>query len=309
MEPHIPEEQPILESDPQSGNPQPKNRLIAVLVVSILLLVVLGLIRDSRQSDSIVQTTSTVTTVPTKFEHKQVVSPTGIYDNLKPQLTSEWVYRSQDICDVAIPVPPKKEPYFYPKKDDRQPGGGNMYGTGVYWMYPGQGAISPELLVHLPQFVYDPAVRNSNPSDGDEVNYKSELIMLSAPDWGGSGYIPGALAVQCMQNTQNLSNAALVDELTRAFDSYNKKKPEFLDGADSYTIKEVKYEQKWGKEILLLTIDEYYKNGGGKPFTMTETHTMFATPKYIYEIQSISMAPETFLRDTVKVMFDNLKFE
>ena len=93
---------------------------------------------------------------------------------------------------------------------------------------------------------------------------------------------------------------------------YNKEideiGPAYRYTADRYTIRKVEEITKWNQEVLLFHVDAYYNDAYGEPTTFVEVYTAFTTPEFIYEVNRISHSQDTFIKDTIRLMYDNIRF-
>lgn len=214
---------------------------------------------------------------------KKIVATAAISSPTSDTNLKNWTYKTYADCSVEFLVPPKKDPYYDPQNNQ-----------GRFWDFP-RGVISPNLLSKFPN---------------KYGQYKQANAWFAA-EGEASGQIAAAVSVSCIKNTNNINNQGMVDILKEGLDKYNKNDTYDPMTADKYTIQSSNEVIRWDKQVVDLTMSEYYQNSGGEPFTNTVEYTIFTTPKFIYEVRIFkSLAVnKDFINETAQKIFDNLKFQ
>lgn len=263
--------------------------LVGVLVIIIVSSGAYYLGRSSSKSD----------TQENKNINLKVIQPdqsatpkvnTQAPSNIRIVIPSDWSYKANIDCDVDFPIPPKKEPYFNIPNPNRAPSVTYDEASGRFWDYP-RGVFYPNLLLKL----YD-----------NKEQYKQIATTYASED-EASGYVSAAVVVSCLWNTRGINNKQLLDLLKVGLQKYNQTNTETME-ASKYTIDSSENKEKWGQDIISLTVSEYFKNSGGEPYTNSVNYVMFATKNKIYEVRKIVNSDSSFVKDTAQKIFDNLKF-
>jgi hypothetical protein len=208
-------------------------------------------------------------------------------------LPSGWAYKpsqqqpNANDC-VTIALPPIEVPYTHPDDGEiKQLPVTQDKGSGRFWHLG--GGTYPNLLSKL------------TPPD---EQYKQSMAVY-ATETEASGYISQAVSINCIPNSENLTNQSMLTSLKAKLQEYNKDTGEKGMEANTYTISSSKETNRWELPVLDLTVSEYFNYGN----TNIVQYTMFATPKYIYEIKVFGGSEDSFVKQTAQQIADNLKFE
>lgn len=221
---------------------------------------------------------------------QQAINPTPtstnkvINNHEDSTLPKDWNYKEYTDCSVVFLIPPKKDPYYDPQDNQNQ---------GRFWDFP-RGSIWPNMLSKF---------------SSEYGQYKQANAWYAAEE-EASGQVASAVSVSCIENINKIDNQALIAELRKGLEKYNKNDVNTME-ADEFTIKSSKEVTRWGKQVVDLTMSEYFQNSGGEPFTNTVEYTVFTTPKFIYEVRIFkSLAVnKNFINETAQKIFENLIFQ
>lgn len=210
------------------------------------------------------------------------------------EVSDEWSVVSDNKCGVKFTIPPKKEPYFYPKDINHEPSITNDIGSGRFWDFP-RGVIYAEMLSQIL-------------NDGPE--YQQEIASFSAKE-ETSGYISQSVAVSCLPNNGRISdNNSLISELTKSLEKYNSSIEKSPMLPESYKIEKTISVSRWQNDVVDLVVAKTFPGSGGYPsYTELNNYTMFVTPKYVYEVVKTGQSADPFVIETGQKIFDNLVFK
>lgn len=208
-------------------------------------------------------------------------------ENHIPELPKDWIYKSNNKCNVNFAIPPKKEPYYYSADPDGlvKQSPGSEVGSGRFWDFP-RGSVFPNLLSKLPTW--------------DDSNLDIQAVTMFASPEEASGYVAQAVVVSCISNFQKLSNSQIVSILSTEIAKHNESPEDKGMQPSKYTIREINESQRWGRNVLDLLIDE---DGN-----MVE-YTIFGDSKYIYEVKVWGETKDYSVKQVAREIFDLLKFE
>lgn len=193
-------------------------------------------------------------------------------------LPVDWTYQASTDCSVESPIPPKKEPYYE--------------SNGLFWDFP-RGVIYPNLLSKFP--------------NGYEQHKQANTWYTT--EEAASGQVLSAVSVSCIPNANNIDNQEMMIIFKAGLQKYNEKDNTVRMEASRYTIQSQQEVIRWSQKVIDLTMSEYYQNPGGQPYPNTVKYTLFTTPKFIYEVRILGTTENSFVKDTAKKIFDNLKFQ
>lgn len=222
------------------------------------------------------------TNSPTSMPSTQQTSPLPI----------GWSYKSNNECEVKFAIPPKEVPYYQPIDPNRLPSVTNDEGSGRYWDFP-RGGVYPNMLTKFP--------------NGYELQKQASAMYASIEE--ASGYVASAVAVSCIPNTESLNGQSMLNVLKTKLEKYNQDQNEAGMQPTKYTIQTSSIVDRWNHKVYDLTVLEYYQNSGGQPYTNSTSYSLFATPKYIYEVRVLGETNNAFVKETAIKIFDNLFFE
>lgn len=285
-----PTSQPHVEPAKSSN---PKGLLISLVVLEIITLLVAGYFgyqyNQLKKQTTTMELTST-STVNTPF------TTTDPSVGQIASLPSGWEYKlsqqqnNANDC-VKFALPPMVEPYVYMLNENRQPSVTEDKGSGRFW-YIGGGAY-PNLLSKIL-------------AKGQE--YKQTMAIF-ATEMEASGYISQAVEVSCVDNLKKIDNTTLLKNLETNLAEFNKSAGEKGMEANRYTILTSKNNNRWGKNVVDLTISEYFENSGGQPYTNSVDYTILATPQFLYEVRVLGASNDTFVKETAQKIFNSLLFD
>lgn len=132
-----------------------------------------------------------------------------------------WEYQTGKNCNVNIPLPPKKEPYFIPDNPNTPPA---VDDEGGFWQI--EDVLSQ--------------------ADQDKFFKGSVMARFRNPDAGGHDYVAGIVQVICGPNTQKYSTDNYIEV-------YSKQ---FTDGTfQGLTFSNLGTVNLWGKEVVKASIE------------------------------------------------------
>lgn len=270
--------------------PKQKNSLLwPVLITFLISGVIFGLggyflgSQSLNNKQAVVEQKNSPVSTPTP---EVVSAPNGEDNQQLSSLPSGWTYKSNGKCDVEFAIPPKKEPYYYPADPSRAPSVINEQGSGRFWDFP-RGGVYPNLLSKLPSW--------------DDTNFDIQAVTMFASPEEASGYVSQAVVVSCIPNNgQYSTNSQLLSILNSKLNEYNASTEEKGMQSSTYIVKTNTQTQRWGQGVVDLVITEGSSN---------IEYTMFVTPKNIYEVKMFGATEDSFVRQTAKQIFDNLRFE
>lgn len=200
-------------------------------------------------------------------------TPTTIADDEVNEIPDGWLEKEGVNCPSIFSIPPRKAPYVL---------------EGRFWDFP-RGSVYPKMLSKLGE------------------SYVQDVTMFATPD-ESSGFTYSWVMVACME-TDFKSLDQMVENLEESIIKYNQNNDEQME-ADTYTIKSAKKSNRWGMDTIELTVDEYYKNSGGDPFTKTNTYYLFIKNNMLYEVSKFGYeGGDKFVQETKDKIFDNLRFK
>ncbi len=251
------------------------NKLLIIIAVLVFLFMAGGLVYLGYQNYQLQQKLNKLLEQQSDQTQSGPTPTTGPGTSVLP---SGWNYKSNNECSVKFAIPPKEAPY--------------LVADGRFWDFP-RGAAYPNLLSKV--FL-------------SNQEYKQAIAMFASPD-EASGYIAQAVAVSCIRNNGRFAdNNALISSLTTAIDEYNKSTGEKGMQASTYTIKTNTQTSRWSKQVVDLSVSEYFLNSGGEPYSNIVEYTMFVSPQYLYEVRVFGATTDGFVKDTANKIFDNLSF-
>jgi hypothetical protein len=163
--------------------------MIIIPIIYILLFsVVLFAIRPSEQIQKAEETQQKSEQIKNYYNTQLSLTPAAT-DAVIP---AGWTYHTSNECAVALPVPPKKTPYYIPPSGSEP---ANI-DEGRYWMFEESSAFTENSI-----FTY------------------SARVLFGNPNGLGSGYVPGMVLLQCASNKDNYTSQTLATESVRRYNS------------------------------------------------------------------------------------------
>ena len=194
------------------------------------------------------------------------------------QLPDDWVFKTSSTCNVSIPLPPKKPPYYSMCDPDKESCTGLSFNetfyddskSGRYWQF------------------------EDFPLDFFFTKNTSWVIFRGEYEGGGEYTPAGIVEVRCAPNNQNYDTDALLSK----FESDLIKDNQQLQLTRK--IKDQKEINLWGKKVIFIILDE----GSYGEFN----YYLFATTKYIYMVYKAAGSKTQSVIDNTDQIFNNLQF-
>ncbi|MFC1626869.1 hypothetical protein ACFL1P_01545 [Patescibacteria group bacterium] len=188
---------------------------------------------------------------------------------ITPNIPADWTTKTSATCNIKVPLPPKKEPYYIPENPDTPPA---VDDEGAFWQFREGDAH---------QFLFTYVVST----------------MLTHPE-NASGYIPGNLDIMCAPNSNNYTSSALLEKIRLDLDT-NKSQPADFAPA-SISITNERDVNMWGKQVKVVNFT------GGMYGSID--YYIFSTDTHLYQVSKKIMSTNPIVKDTVDQIFDNLRF-
>lgn len=258
--PQNPEQAPQPEISPFKNHTKNRNEIQVFLVLVVILLLGLSglfwyqnlLLRRELAS---LQPTSEITPSPESVT----------------QLGNSWDLVTSEACGVVFSVPPKQEPYYFPKSTDTPsvPIGVDI-GSGRYWQF----------------------------SEGESSMFffTNEASVVHKSDDESSGYISGGIFVSCAPNTESLTTAELNFQLDSHLISNLANQ-----GAGVIQLLSTRELQMWDRDVR-----EVRFTGG--MFNPDMPYYLFATENYKYLVTKRVHSTTQSVIETTNKIFDELEF-
>lgn len=194
-----------------------------------------------------------------------------------PQLPVDWVFKTSPLCNVALPLPPKKPPYYMCDPDKEECTGLSSNNTfyddsksGRYWQFE-----------EFPLNFF--------------FTTNTSWIIFRADGESGGDYTPaGIVEVRCAPNDQNYDTNTLLSK----FEADLAK-----DNQQLSLVRQIKDKQEvdlWGKKVISLSLDE----GDYGKFN----YYLLATPKHLFMVYKVAGSQTQSVIDTTDQIFNNLQF-
>lgn len=209
-------EQVTLES---SSDSQQNGYFLPIIGVIVLVLVVGAgaYYLSTRKSNNSADPASTITPPAGNFSSPTPPQP----DNKQAQLPADWTLKKDPSCAVSFPLPPKKEPYYFPFDESVTHNPTKDEGSGRFWYYQSYG-------------------------NGGMFLFKNDAgVILLNPDQAGSGFLPASIQVMCSSNTARYNTSSLVSALEQELG----KEETSLKIASKNTV------NLWGHEVIVAKIE------------------------------------------------------
>lgn len=198
-----------------------KGSFLPILGVIVLLVVIaggayyLGTQNIKNSQNAQISTSPKSPAQPTTIE-----SPTNPPIQNTNSLPSDWAVKNSVICNVKIPLPPKKEPYYIPDNPSTAPATND---EGGFWSYEERGSGN----------------------ENDKFFINESISIFKNPNKQGSGYVAGMVQVICGPNNKGYTTQSFVD-------AYAKQ---YTDGTFSgLDFKQDGKKALWGHEVIQATI-------------------------------------------------------
>lgn len=231
MDPNQPTNTPEVPTSPQPvptlGNSR-RHRLPLILAGLVLLGIIGGgsYYLASRNNSS-PELSNTQSTTPSPTSISQSPSPTEIAS----PLPAGWTWQISNECEIYVPLPPKEEPYYIPKKQNATPSVGD---EGGWWHFESRK-------LEEPYSFFD----------------RYTTAIFKNPDALGSGYVAGVISISCGPNTQNFTTQSFVDAYEEQFTQ---------DTQGEITFRQDGIVTRWGHDVIQATFtggmynedDKYY---------------------------------------------------
>lgn len=250
----------------QTNNPSAVkiNLLMAFALVFLISAIVFGLAGYLLGKQSV---DSVTTNNPTQQSVSNTTTPSATPNIEKGTVLPDgWEYQSNGECGVKFAIPPRVAPY--------------VDAENRFWDFP-RGASYPNLLSKIW-------------AGRDEYKQANAMYVTT---YDSSGAIPQAVIVSCIVNNGRFNSYdEVISSLEAGFNMYNTVGEKGI-GAMNYSIKDTSYVQRWGKNVIDITVSE---DGVDVPYTM------FMSPEFVYEIRVFGTSQDTVIKNTAKQIFDNL---
>lgn len=261
---------------PSSPSQSKRFILISAIIIALLAFGIGGYVLGTRKNESAstYKQSPGSTSVPTVQ-----TSPTSIPTEIPAQETStlpaDWTLKLSTTCNVKMPLPPKKAPYYFEYNPNRAPSVTNDEGSGRYWQFEEYEAG---------MFIFKTTAR----------------AIFRTPE-EASGYVSGDVEVICAPNTVNYTTDSLIAKLESDFSKVMYTAPDTAESnPDAIKIKSKRESIMWGRKVWIV------KFQGG--MFGNDDHYIFATNKNIYLVRKVARSQNQTVQDTTTKIFTNLQF-
>lgn len=163
--------------------------ILYILLFSVLFFV----IRPSEQLQKAEETRQKSEQIKEYYNTQLSLTPTpATTDDVIP---SDWTSHTSNDCAIALPIPPKKTPYYIPPSGSEP---ANI-DEGGFWQYR--------------EYIFQ---------EGDISLFEKQVsVIFSNPDAGGSEYMAGRVSVSCAQNIKKMTTEQLTDEVINLYNAHS----------------------------------------------------------------------------------------
>lgn len=250
----------------------PLSKLVAVILFFALPIIGFylglyykqaGVISSSQpnyQQNTVYPTPAITAVVPQPSSIQQITSEVNE--------TDEWLMKKASVCNVIIPIPPKKTQYSLVGTD------GEVISAWNFREYTEKGSSINDM-----QFE-NTAIINIDWSEG----VQNSRALLEE----------GFISVNCSKNTKNYTTQSFAQEFASMFATVYTSS----DGTSRWEVTQ-QQQQIWQKDVIALSMSSTYQ---------TDTYYVFADSENVYLIMRESRSDDPNVKNTTNHIFNTLQF-
>jgi hypothetical protein len=198
------------------------------------------------------------------------LSPTPSFfpKNATEKIPPDWTLPTATSCQVAFPLPPQKEPYYFPYNPQTMDFPESEIGSGRYWHF----AEKPAAGILLFRNTIDATFKNNSEQ---------------------ADYISAQVEVLCSPNQFHFTTDGLLTEIQQILS--------VEQASDAVKIVATKNENHWNRSVNVV-------NFTNRTFDAKDNYYIFAVKDYIYMVSKKVKSPNQSVKDAAQKIFDNLQF-